>query len=121
MSGDLLVRARAVELILEGRVEEALELLSKHYGVRPPRVKVGLPKKHARSLACYDPSRRLICLRSSEELRNPLVVLHEYYHHLRFTMGKHRGTEKHADKYALESYRAYLALHGEGRVKTGGD
>lgn len=120
MNRELQVRARAVELILEGRVEEALTLLSEHYGVRPPRIRVGLPKRRRGSLACYDPSKRLICLRSSSELRNPLVVLHEYYHHLRFTAGRHRGTEKHANRYALESCRAYLALRGEGSQRFPG-
>jgi hypothetical protein len=34
-------------------------------------------------------------------MRNPFIVLHEFYHVIRFKMGKHRGTEKLADEFAL--------------------
>jgi hypothetical protein len=106
-SGDeLCVRARAAALILEGRVEEAVEMLADYYGVLRPRVRVGLPPRCSGALGCYVPSKRTIYLRSSEEYRNPLVVLHEFYHHLRSILGRHRGTEGRADRYALESLEA---------------
>ncbi len=109
-SSEASVRAYAVELILEGEAEEALALLSRYYGVARPGLVVGLPKRHKRAYGCYDPVKRLICVRSSAEYRNPFVVLHEFYHHLRFFFGKHRGTEKGADRYALESIRYYLSI-----------
>ena len=101
------VLAEAVRLILEGRPEEALELLSRHYGVRPPRLRVGLPKGCRRALGCYVPSRRTIYVRSSSEYMDPFVVLHEFYHHLRSRLGRHRGTEKGADGFALRAIEAY--------------
>jgi len=107
VEGELCVRARAVALILDGRVEEAVEMLAGYYGVPRPRVRVGLPPRCSRALGCYVASKRTIYLRSSEEYRNPLVVLHEFYHHLRSLLGRHRGTEGRADMYALESLEAY--------------
>ncbi len=103
-----LIRMKAVKMIVEGRCEEALKLLSEFYGVETPAVRVGLPKGHARALGCYDPYRRLICLKSSREFYDPFVVMHEFYHHLRFFGGKHRGTERGANEYALNSIKYYL-------------
>jgi hypothetical protein len=34
-------------------------------------------------------------------------MLHEFYHHLRYYAGHHRGTEKKADKFALDFIAAY--------------
>ncbi len=107
---DALVRARAVALILLGETEKALETLSKFYGIPAPRVKVGLPKGRPGVLGCYIPSKRTIHLRSSEEYRNPFVVLHEFYHHIRYFAGKHRGTEKGANEYALKSIQYFKEL-----------
>ena len=107
---EIVLRARAVELILNGQAERALEELSKFYGIRAPRLKVGLPRRLGRAFGCYDSSRRLICLRSSEEFRNPFVILHEFYHHLRSERGEFAGNEKNADKYAKESILMYMSL-----------
>ena len=109
------LRAYAVLLILRGDAEKALKMLSEHYGVPAPRLRVGLPRRHARALGCYDPGRRLICLRSSREYRDPFVVLHEFYHHLRSTRAEFAGSEKNADRYALESIRLCLHLYEECR------
>jgi len=106
--------AEAVRLVLEGRPEEAVEMLSRFYGVRPPEVRVGLPKGCRRALGCYVPSKRTIYLRSSEEYMDPFVVLHEFYHHLRYRLGRHRGTEKGADQFALRALEAYRRLYGRG-------
>ncbi len=102
-----LVKARAVMLILQGKPEEAIELLSNYYNIKPPAIKIGLPKKCLKALGCYVAKTRTIHLRSSEQYTDPFVILHEFYHHLRFRLGKHRGTEKHADKYALDAIRAW--------------
>jgi len=108
--GDAVVRARAVALILEGETEKALEILSKFYGVPTPRVKVGLPKGRYGALGCYVPGKRTIYFRSSDEYRNPFVVLHEFYHHIRYFAGKHRGTERGANEYALKSIQYFKEL-----------
>ena len=107
------LRAYAALLILRGSAKEALELLAEYYGVDAPRIRVGLPKRHARALGCYDARRRLICLRSSREHRDPFVVLHEFYHHLRSVRAEYAGSEKNADEYALSSIRLCLHIYGE--------
>lgn len=106
---DLKARAYAALLVLSGEVEKALEILSEYYGVTKPKLVVGLPKRAPKNIAgCYDPRKETIYVKSREELNNPFVILHEFYHHLRFFMGKHRGTEKHANKFAREAIE-YLA------------
>ena len=97
--------AEAVQLIINGMPEKALEKLSKHYKIKPPKIKIGLPKKCKKALGCYTPQNKTIHLKSKEEYTNPFIILHEYYHHLRYRHGKHRGTEKHADQYALKAIK----------------
>ncbi|GAB6148111.1 hypothetical protein [Stetteria hydrogenophila] len=111
------VLARAARMIVEGRTEEAIEGLSRFYEVLPPRVKVGLPRRCRNALGCYTPQDQTIYLRSSREYRDPFIVLHEFYHHLRWRLGSHRGTERHADEFAA---RAVIAM-AEGACSTGGD
>ena len=55
--------------------------------------------------------KKKISVRNSDTLKDPFVVLHEFYHHLR-TMGdtKHRGTEKYADAFAREFVEAYRSM-----------
>ncbi len=110
LPGDAGVRALAVKYILEGRTEEAVLLLSKHYGIPAPKIRVGLPKKCKSAYGCYVVKHRTIYLRSSDEYMNPFVVPHEFYHHLRSIHGKHRGTEKGADKYAADSIKFYRVM-----------
>ena len=112
------VRSKAVMLIIEGKSEEALELLSRFYGVEAPKISVGLPKGHAKALGCYDPNKKLICIRSSKEFYDPFVIMHEFYHHLRFYRGKHRGTERRANEYATNSIKDYLqAIASKCKIK----
>jgi hypothetical protein len=99
-----------VWLILNGKTEEALTLLSKKYNVNMPKFKVGLPKGHkAVAYGCYTAKTETISVLNSDMLSNPFVVLHEFYHHLRSkSVDKvHRGTEKNADRFALEFIEAY--------------
>ncbi len=105
-----IVRAIAVKYVLEGQAEKAIEILSKYYGISIPKIKIGLPKKYKNALGCYDPRRKTIYLKSSAQYKDPFVILHEFYHHLRSITGKHRGTEKNADRYALDSLRYYASL-----------
>jgi hypothetical protein len=101
-----------VYLILSRQTEQALELLAKAYGLEIPKLKVGLPKGHVRNAyGTYSAQNQTICVLDSDTLWNPFVILHEFYHHLR-TKGvdkMHRGTEKNADKFALEFIREYEA------------
>jgi hypothetical protein len=99
-----------VWLILNGKTEEAIELLAKKYQVNVPKLKVGLPKKHKSTAAgCYTAQTQTIAVLNSDILMNPFVIVHEFYHHLR-TKGvdkMHRGTEGNADKFALDFIHAY--------------
>jgi len=104
------IKPAAVWLILNGKTEEALTLLSKHYNVKTPNLKVGLPKGHkAVAYGCYTSKNETISVLNSEMISNPFVILHAFYHHLR-SRGvdkMHRGTEKNADKFALDFIEAY--------------
>lgn len=107
---EVLVRALAVKYILNGEAEKAVKLLSKFYGISEPKIKIGLPKRYKNALGCYDPKKKIIYLKSSKQYRDPFVILHEFYHHLRSITGKHRGTERNADRYALDSLKYYAWL-----------
>ena len=99
-----------VYLILTKQTEQALELLAKNYRVEIPKLKVGLPKGHTRnSYGTYNAGNQTICVLDSEIFGNPFVILHEFYHHLRSKSvdKQHKGTEKNADKFALEFIKAY--------------
>ncbi len=114
------VLARAVKLVLSGDTDEVLALLARFYRVSKPGVKVGLPKgRKAGVLGCYDP-RRQIYVRSSAEFRNPFVIMHEFYHHLRMFGGRHRGCERGANEYALRALAAFSrVLREEGSGGSG--
>jgi hypothetical protein len=90
-----------INLILEGKTEEAISKLAEFYNVKPPKIKIGLPKGKNFALAVYDPFKNTIYFKKEEYMRNPFIVLHEFYHVIRFRMGKHRGTERYADEFAL--------------------
>ncbi len=99
-----------VWLILNGKTEEALELLSKNYKVKVPELKVGLPKGHkVTAFGCYTNKNQTISVQNSDILVNPFVIIHEFYHHLRSKGADrmHRGTEKNADKFAIDFIEAY--------------
>ena len=101
-----------VWLILNGKAEEALRFLAENYKVNVPKLKVGLPKGHKiTAFGCYTPKNETISVQNSDVLANPFVILHEFYHHLRSkSVDKmHKGTEKNADKFAVEFLREYEA------------
>jgi hypothetical protein len=105
------LKFKVVEDILDGRMDEALEQLSRRYRVPKPKVKVGRVKGTGKSWGCYDPRRRIIYAASSDQLRNPRVILHEFYHHLRCSLGSDKGgVEKYADKFADDYIRSYLEV-----------
>lgn len=94
---------------MNGRAEKALELLAKHYLVSLPKLKVGLPKHHRKSiLGCYTAENETIFVLNSDMLNNPSVILHEFYHHLRTSVDKkHKGTEKYANQFVKEFIDAH--------------
>ena len=102
-------KAMIVRLILNGRAEEALALLAKNYNVNMPKLKVGLPKGHKKNVSgCYTAKNETISVLNSDAIKNPFVILHEFYHHLRTSIDKkHKGTEKNASKFAREFIEAY--------------
>jgi len=113
-------RAVVVSLIVQGDVEKALEMLANRYKVAVPRLKVGLPKgKKRNSLGCYSPRTKTITVLDSDTFRQPFVILHEFYHHLRTNVfQQHKGTEKGADQFAKDYVEAYRAF---GSASRGGD
>ncbi len=99
-----------VWLILNGKPEEALELLAKNYKVKVPDLKVGLPKGHKiTAYGCYTSKNQTISVLNSDVLVNPFVIIHEFYHHLRSKSvdRMHKGTEKNADKFAIDFLTQY--------------
>ncbi len=118
MSMETPFKASIVWLVLDGRAEEALGLLAKHYGAAVPSLKVGLPKGHKKNtLGCYQAHRAVISVSNSDTLKNPFVILHEFYHHLRTTVDlRHRGTERNANEFAKDFLRAYAVI---SRVQQG--
>lgn len=95
-------------MILEGRAEVALGLLSKHYGVREPSLRVGTVKRHRKVVACYVEKEKRIYLSNSSYLTSPFVLLHEFYHHLRASgVDRNRQVEKRADQFAVGFIRDF--------------
>ena len=105
-------KATVVWLILNGKVEKALEMLARKHGVRAPTLEVGLPKgRKMKALGCYTGNKRTISVLDSEALKDPFVILHEFYHHLRTSRdAKHRGTEKYANAFAKEYIEAFRSM-----------
>ncbi len=107
-------KSNVVLLILNGKAEEALLLLAKHYNVNTPKLKVGLPKGHKSvSYGCYTSKTETISVLHSDLLNNPFVILHEFYHHLRSrNVDKiHKGTEKKANEFALNMITEFNNTH----------
>ena len=111
MTEDLDFKYRVVEEILSKRPEQAIRMLSEKYNVKPPNLYVGVVKgRSTTALGVYIPKKRAIYVRNSDVLFNPFVIIHEFYHHLRTRPTQHRGTEKHADRFAKDFIKAHLTL-----------
>jgi Zn-dependent peptidase ImmA (M78 family) len=112
-------KAFIVHLILDSKVEQALELLSKEFKVTVPKIQVGLPRSHGSVRGCYTSRNQTICVLNGDVMRDPFVILHEFYHHLRTSSvdKKHRGTEKYANVFAEEFIAAYRSLSSLQRTK----
>ena len=98
-----------VWLILNGEAERALGLLSEQFNVRVPSIRVGLPKgRRSTALGCYSSRDRTISVLNSDALKEPFIIIHEFYHHLRTSAdARHKGTEKYADEFARGFIEAY--------------
>jgi hypothetical protein len=112
---DTKARALTVVLIVDGNADTALRMLADDYGVAKPRLKVGLPKGRRRnSLGCYNAKNKTIYVLNSDIMKQPFIILHEFYHHLRTNVDlKHRGTEKYADRFAKDFIQAYGLMFNE--------
>jgi len=101
-------KAAVVASILDSKTEDAIEMLSRHYRVKKPRLGVGVFEGRTKGVgAVYSVQRREIRAANREFYYNPFVIIHEFYHHLRSSSGKHRGTEKDADRFAIDFIEAY--------------
>jgi len=120
LTADLLFKAKVVNLILSKDTEEALELLSQRYRVAKPNLKVGMPKRYSKKPACYVAKKRTIHVSGSEVLRNPCVILHEFYHHLRNFTDVHGGIEKYAQRFAEDYLKAYRMVERGYQRKSDG-
>ncbi|HEY7696081.1 MAG TPA: hypothetical protein VH797_08300 [Nitrososphaeraceae archaeon] len=115
-------QALIVKLILNKRTEKSLQLLSNFYKIQAPEIVVGTIKGKRKTVyAVYVHSQRRIYATNSEIFYNPFVILHEFYHHLRYRGMEHRGSEKSADKFALcfiNSYRSQYDKVSQSRINT---
>ena len=107
-----LSKAQIVEMILNKKTEQALQILSEYYKVYTPQIVVGTIKGKRKTVyAVYVQKEKKIYCINSDIFYNPFVVLHEFYHHIRTSGGIHRGSEKHANMYAksfIESYNKII-------------
>ncbi len=104
-------KAQVVAMILDSRPEEAIATLSDHYHVTKPRLSVGVVEGRTKGVAAvYSMRRKEILAAKREYLYNPFVIIHEFYHHLRSTSGRHRGTERQADEFAVDYITAYQRI-----------
>ena len=108
---DIKTQALIVKLILSKRTEESIRLLSNFYKIQPPEIVVGTIKGKRKTVrAVYVRKLRRIYAVNSDIFYNPLVILHEFYHHLRNRGMEHRGSEKNADNFALKFIDSYRLL-----------
>ncbi|MBS7623775.1 hypothetical protein KEJ39_08945 [Candidatus Bathyarchaeota archaeon] len=104
-------RRSIVYRIVSGDLNSALELLSTEYGVAPPAFRVGTVKGHRNVAACYQERQGTIVFSSREILRDPSVVLHEFYHHLIASKTlKGGGNDKNAERFARQFLSAFPSL-----------
>ena len=103
--------ASVVSMIVDSRPEDALDALCANYNVSRPKLGVGVTEGKTKGVAAvYSVRRKEILAASREYLYNPFVIIHEFYHHLRSVGGRHRGTERQADLFAMEFIKAYKRM-----------
>ena len=110
-NSDIAFRVQVVSLIINGKADVALQVLSRTYAVEEPELRVGTVKAHRCVLGCYVHNEKRIYVSRSELLTNPFVILHEFYHHLRASQVQGRGqVEKRANSFALDFIREFIEL-----------
>ncbi len=107
---DARFKAAVVGLILSRDTETAVRLVSSKFHVRSPVLQIGHTKGKKLALAVYSVAANSISFADQEHFFNPFVVLHEMYHCIRSTSGQHRGTERNADRFALDYIENYRRL-----------
>ena len=118
-SNEAQFRITVVHAILSKDTEKAVDLVCKKYGVRAPKLKIGIPKGQKKALGVYTLQSNSIGFRDQEQFFNPFVVLHELYHCIRSISGSHRGTEKNADRFAItyiEEYNRFARRLLQGEI-----
>ncbi len=114
MQTDELFKAGVVAAILDAQPERALKLLSEHFHVDEPAIRVGVVKGRSRGVrAVYSRRRKEIFAARREYLYDPYTVLHEFYHHLRYVGAEHKGTERYADSFARNFVESYIRLRNK--------
>jgi hypothetical protein len=103
-------KAAVVGLILSRNTEDAIALVCGKFHVREPSLQIGHTKGKKIALAVYSVSANSITFADQEHFFNPFVVLHEMYHCIRSSSGHHRGTEKNADRFAMDYIENYRSL-----------
>ena len=96
-------------------------MLCEYYRLERPSLRVGVVNGRNKGVqAVYVSTRKEIIAARREFLYDPFTMLHEFYHHLRSFAGDHRGTEKYADRFALDYIRAYrtVAARTLGQVRA---
>lgn len=108
-------KAMIVEKIIQRETEEAIKILSDAFELEQPKLKVGHVKGKKNTLAVYVPAKKTIFVGNGDSMWDPFIILHEFYHHLRFSTGEHKGTEKLADAFAIDFLSSYQALKSSKR------
>jgi hypothetical protein len=108
-------KATIIQLILSKDTEKAVELLSQKFRVRIPILGIGHTKGKKTALAVYSVVANTISFSDQDQFFDPFVVLHEMYHCIRSRSGNHRGTERNADKFALD----YIAEYNKRIIQAG--
>ncbi len=121
LTSEWLFKAKIVHVVLSKDTEKAIELLSRHYSIAEPKLKVGMPKRHSKKVACYVAKRQTIHVSHRGILHDPYVILHEFYHHLRNVTSTQKGLEKHANRFAEDYLKAYKMLASYHKEKRGGN
>lgn len=103
-------KAMIVYIILSRKTERAVDILSRKFSVRRPALGIGHTKGKKLALAVYSVASNMISFADQQYFFDPFVVLHEMYHCLRSRSGNHRGTEKNADRFALDYIAEYNRL-----------
>ena len=104
---DQRLKAEIVALIILKRTEEAIQLLSQIHKVDTPKLKVGHVKGKKKAAGVYNHKNKTILVSKGQNLWEPFIILHEFYHHLRSESGEHRGNEKLADAFARDYIIAF--------------